>query len=50
MLERAQNKNQKQPDMEHNVLFQVPNKHKPSSVPSTKCNNSIWGSFVQLIA
>ena len=46
----AQNKNQKTPKTWNTVRYSVSYKQKPSTIPSRKCNNSIWASFVQLVA
>ena len=46
----AQNKNQKTRKTWNAVRYSVFNKQKPNTIPSRKCNNCIWASFVQLVA
>ena len=46
----AQNKKQIISKTWNTVRYSVSNKQKPSTIPSRKCNNCIWASFVQLVA
>ena len=45
----AQNRNKKTLKTWNTVRHSVSNKQKPSTIPSTKCNNCIWASVVQLV-
>ena len=43
-------KTRKTPKTWNTVRYSVSNKQKPSTIPSKKCNNCIWASFVHLVA
>ena len=45
-----QNRNQKISKTWNTVCYGVPNKQKPSTIPSRKCNNCVWESAVQHVA
>ena len=47
-LHGAHNKNQITSKTWNTVRYPVPNKQKPSTIPSRECNNCIWVSVVQL--
>ena len=46
----TQNRNQKTSNTWNTVCYSAPNKQKPCTIPSRKCNNCVSGTVVQLVA